>query len=111
MEAKAWRGGTYGIRVGKQNAAKYFSKHWRNIEVDINGQFHSFKLSGTFWTTCPEFRGAPIEDWLRHQGLLPWPRGRPPKVELVPLGGSRLHLLVRPKPTSADPPFGSGALC
>jgi hypothetical protein len=92
MEAKAWRGGTYGIRVGRENAERYFSKKWPNIEVDIDGQFHSFRLSGTFWATCPEFRGAVIRDWLTEQGLSPWPKGQPPEVELTPLGGNRFRL-------------------
>ena len=92
MEAKAWRGGTYGIRVGRRNAEGYFSKRWANIEVDINGQLHSFALSATFWKDCPEFRGAVIKDWLSEQGLSPWPKGHPPKVELTPLGGNRFRL-------------------
>lgn len=97
MEAKAWRGGTCGIRVGRQNAEKYFRRTWRNIEVDINGRFHSFKLSGTFWTTCPEVRGTVIEDWFKEQGLSPWPKGQPPNVELTPLGGNRFRLSVSKK--------------
>jgi hypothetical protein len=92
MEAKARRGGTYGIRVGKENAERYFSKKWANIEVDIDGQFHSFGLSETFWKDCPEFRGAVIKHWLSKRALSPWPKGQPPKVELTPLGGNRFRL-------------------
>ncbi len=97
MEAKAWRGGTFGIRVGRKNAEKYFDKKWRNIEVEVNGQFHSFDLPGTFWTTCPEFRGGVIKDWLAEHGLLRWPKGHPPKVELTLLDGNRFRLSLSVK--------------
>ena len=97
MDAKAWRGGACGIRVGRRNAQKYFSKKWPNVQVEMNGQLHSFKLSETFWTTCPEFRGIVIEDWFKGQGLAPWPKGQPPKVELTPLGGNRFRVSVSKK--------------
>lgn len=92
MIAKAWRGGTYGIRVRRPNARKHFDRSWSHIDVEIDDKFHRFPLSGTFWTTCPEFRGAVIPGWLRRNGLIPWPRGCPPQVELTPLGGNRFRL-------------------
>ena len=71
MKVKAWKAATYGIRVGKINARKYFDRRWDHIEVEIDGKFYTFKLSSTFWTTCPEFRGSPIPNWLHSQGLIP----------------------------------------
>ncbi len=93
MIVKAWKGGTYGISVGKPNARKYFSKDWDHIKVEIDGKFYRFKLSSTFWTTCPEFRGRPIPSWLRSQGLIPWPKGNPPEFELIPLENNRFRLI------------------
>lgn len=84
MRATAWKGGTYGVRVGRANADKYFSKRIRTIEVQIGGVFYPFDLSDTFWTTCPEFRGAIIGDWLTRNGLAPWPRGKPPVLTVMP---------------------------
>ena len=92
MKASAWKGGSYGIRVGRQNANHYFPKHWKDIEVEIGRQRHTFLLSPTFWTTCPEFRGAIIGNWLHSNGLIPWSRGNPPQVTLVPLSGRRFRL-------------------
>lgn len=92
MLVRAWKGATYGIRVGKLNAERYFKRNWTNIEVEINGRFYLFNLSSTFWTTCPEFRGGPIPNWLRSQGLIPWPKGNPPKFELIPLKDNKFRL-------------------
>lgn len=92
MKATAWKGGSYGIRVGQSNAKSYFPKQWSNIDVSIAGQVHSFPLSPTFWTTCPEFRGASIEQWLRSHKLIPWPHRKPPQVTLTHLGPKRFRL-------------------
>jgi hypothetical protein len=92
MRVSAWKGATYGIRVGKQNAKKYFQRNWKSIEVEIDGEVHEFSLSDTFWGTCPELRGVVIERWLRKNGLLPWTKGKPPHFTLAPLAGKRFKL-------------------
>ena len=96
MLAKAWSGASYGIRVGRTNANKYFSKDWTEIEVEIGGHFERFRLSKAFWGKCPEFRGVTVGDWLLGQGLLPWPKGSPPGVQLIPLEGNRFRLRTLP---------------
>ena len=98
MQASAWNdgGNTYGIRVGLPNRDRYFDPEWSEIEVELDGRFHTFKLTPSFWRRCPEFRdsGEPIiREWLRRHRSLDWPRGRPPKMELVPLGNGRFRLL------------------
>ena len=94
MRATGWKGGTYGVRVGQQNAAKFFRKNWSGIIVEIGGRPHYYALRSTFWTTCPEFRGAEIGDWLEANGLAPWRSGEPPDLELTPLGENRFKLSV-----------------
>src|SRR2546422_1595459 len=98
MQASAWHdgGSTYGIRVGTPNRQKFFDPSWTEIEVEIDGQSHRFALTASFWNHCPEFRdrGTPIiRDWLHCHKSLTWPRGNPPKVELIPLGNQRFRLL------------------
>jgi hypothetical protein len=99
MNATVWRGGngsTYGIRVGNANRDKYSDRRWTRIEVEIGGRFHIFSLTPGFWNKCPEFRdsGAPIiRGWLHQHGLLKWPKGNPPQLELLPLGGARFRLV------------------
>ena len=93
MRVTAWKGGTYGIRVGNDNARRHFPKHWDAINVEIDGTSHEFTLSKrTFWTTCPEFRGVVIKEWLERKGLLPWMPGQPPEFELEHLGGNSFRL-------------------
>jgi len=93
MVVTGWKGGSYGIRVGRRNVRKHFPPDWEIIEVVIDGQPHIFSLTPTFWTTCPEFRGAVIEKWLKKKGLAPWPPGKPPDLRLLTLGGNRFRLI------------------
>ena len=69
---------------------------WTEIEVEIDGRSHRFALTAGFWNKCPEFRdrGAPvIRDWQRRHRTLDWPKGHPPRFELVPMGGNRFRLV------------------
>lgn len=98
MEASVWSGGngTYGIRVGVQNRALYFHPSHPQIQVEMDGEFKTFRLTAGFWRKCPEFRdsgSATIREWLLRHRCLDWPTGHPPKVELIPLGGSRFRLV------------------
>jgi hypothetical protein len=97
MRVKGWKngGGTYGIRVGSPNIRKYFDESWAEIEVEIEGKLHRFALTDGFRRHCPEFRdrGAPvIREWLRRYRTLDWPKGSPPSMLLIPLGGNRFRL-------------------
>lgn len=98
MRAKVWRSaGTFGVRVGAANRDAYFGRGWEEIEVEMEGVVHRFTLTPGFWHKCPEFRdsgGPVIRDWLTRRGLATWPRGRPPGLELEPLGGNRFRLGV-----------------
>ena len=92
MKVTTWKGGTYGIRVGSQNAQNFFNKSWEKIEVKVDGKFYSFSLTPTFWTTCPEFRGGPLPLWMLKNKINDWPKGKPYTLELVPLGENRFEL-------------------
>lgn len=85
MRAKAWKGATFGIRVGKANAKRFFDPEKRIVEIEMDGRLFRFRLSDTFWTTCPEVRGVAISQWLRKHGLDRWPVRRPPEFELTPI--------------------------
>lgn len=97
MRASAWKNGgnTYGISVGKPNREAYFEQHWQSIEVVIDDGSHTFKLTPSFWNDCPHFgdSGASIiRDWLQTNYSLPWPKGKPPQMQLLPLGEGRFEL-------------------
>lgn len=94
MTAKGWPNkGTFGIRVSKADARNYFEKTWDSVQIEIDGKFHRYPLRSTFWETCPEFRGGPLKDWLLRRQFAPWPKGKPPILELVPLGENRFRVL------------------
>ena len=92
MLVTVWKNGTYGIRVGKKNARQYFRRNTKSIEVKLDKRFHVFRLTRTFWTTCPEFRGMVIGRWLKSRGLARWLKGHPPKLELISMGKHRFKL-------------------
>lgn len=98
MRVSAWKGGRsdmYGIRVGAPNRDRYFHRGWSEIEVEIDGRVHRFKITPGFWNKCPEFRdrGTPtIRNWLVANGLVPWKKGSPPKFTLEPVAGKRFRL-------------------
>lgn len=100
MRVSAWKsgkfgsrkGGTWGVRIGRKDAKRYFDKRWKTVILDLDGFLHSVRVSGTFWTTCPELRNAAIGNWLTRHGLTPWPRRKPPKLELLPLASNRFKL-------------------
>jgi hypothetical protein len=106
MRATAWKNGStlnpvYGIRVGIANREQHFPKpdndtHEITIVVVIDDRPHTFALTRGFWNKCPEFRdrGSPVlRQWLERQHLIDWPKGQPPEIQLVPLGGLRFRLL------------------
>jgi len=94
MDVTGWKAPTLGVRVGASNRAKYFSKDWEFVEVELDGVFHSITVSPGFWRKCPELRGSAIQTWLVKHGHAPWPKGKPPKLELIRLGGNRFRLLA-----------------
>jgi hypothetical protein len=94
MEVSAWHDGdsTFGIRVGKQNRDRYFKKSWTSIQVSMDGQIYSFALTNGFWHKCPEFRDKVIKKWLQQHYLIPWEKGHPPKMHLIPLSDNAIPL-------------------
>ena len=58
----------WGIRVRSKNR-RYFDRSRPTVTVELDGKDHEFNLSDTFWTTCPEFRGKAIREWLQHHKI------------------------------------------
>lgn len=97
MQGSAWRSGnqpgsSYGISVGTINRDKFFNRTWDYIDVEMDGALQRLSLTPGFWRHCPEFRDPRIRDWLRRHRTLDWPKGQPPRVELMPLGGRGFRL-------------------
>jgi hypothetical protein len=94
MKVSAWKGEVLGVRVGKLNREKHFSRDWTDIQIELDGKVGSVTLSSGFWRECPEVRSKAIEEWLFKHGLAPWPKGKPPELELTPLGGPLFRLTI-----------------
>ena len=111
MEAKGWKGGTsgktLGVRVGTKNAARHFSKGWDRVHIETDGVVGSYPLGDGFWKSCPEFRGGGIQKWLLQTGLAPWPKGSPPKLELISCGGPFFRLTAGKPAEKREAPTGS----
>jgi hypothetical protein len=95
MRVSVWNNGgnVYGIDIGDPNRDRYFDRSWVEIEVEMDDEVNRFELSESFWEDCSEIRSPVIREWLRRYGLLTWPKGDRPKMELVPLEGNRFRLV------------------
>ena len=100
MLVSGWKSGKFvtrravalGIRIGSENVERFFDKNWDVVLIETEGGTIPVKITGTFWTSCPELRSPAIGIWMRKKGLVPWPKGRPPEMRLIPLGRNRFRL-------------------
>ena len=97
MLATAWNDGrtTYGVRVRRADRDRYFREVWTEIQVELDGHVHRFRLTPSFWRRCSEFRdsGSPlIRRWLARHHSTEWESGSPPRFVLTPLGENRFRL-------------------
>jgi hypothetical protein len=98
MIVTAWKVGaseeevsTYGLRIGIPNRDKFFQREWASISLTFHGASNLIQVEMTsgFWRRCPELRSPAIKAWLKQQGLLTWPRGRPPMFRMEQIEGNR----------------------
>jgi hypothetical protein len=85
-------GGVFGLRVGRQNAKQFFDKKWRFVELDFDNRRVQINVTRGFWAGCPELRDPFVKVFLERNKLVPWPKGRPPRIELTPRGGNRFSV-------------------
>lgn len=105
MMAKGWHNGSpsptgsgYGIAISKTDRDAHFTSGIESVTVLLEGgPAITVPLTDSFWRNCPELRGADIGRWLISMRLAPWPKGRPPRlqVEVVRTGVLRVRP-VRP---------------
>ena len=99
MRARGWNNSTprasgagYGVRIDAADRDRFFRPNWPSIFVQLPNEGAAVLLSPSFWATCSELRSSAIGRWLLREGLAPWPTGKPPVLELIPLGGIRFRL-------------------
>lgn len=86
-------GGGYAIRIRPEDRDNYFRKRWSSVAVELDtGEVVDARLSPSFWRKCRQLRGRELGKWMLDHGLAPWPKGKPPKFKLEPIGDRRFRL-------------------
>lgn len=81
-------GSGYGIRIKLKDRNKYFSPDWESVKIEFGtGEIFEANLSVTFWGKCPELRSHWIGKWMLNKGYMSWPKFKPRKMRLEPVGG------------------------
>lgn len=98
MIVTAWNNGKtgYGVKVTMRDRARFFKKKWRSITLVLEGSTVQAEVNvakPSFWSPrCGELISRDIGTWLRENGLVPWPRRKPPKLLLEPISSARFLL-------------------
>jgi len=86
-------GGGYGIRIRGKDRDDYFHKTWTSVAVQLdNGEVVNARLSRSFWGKTRALWGREFGKWMLERGLAPWPKGKPPRLKLEPVGDRRFRL-------------------
>ena len=94
-------GGGYGLKVSPADRDRHFRPEWTQVVLRISGEEVTVGLSPAFWRRCSELRAREIGRYLLDAGLAPWPKGRPPVLELVPQGEGLFTLRLPDRQTHA----------
>lgn len=103
MIVTAWKnsknqsqGAGYGLKVSQDDRDRYFQQEWKSVILELEGIAQQAKVNiakASFWDgTCRELISSEIRRWLLQNKLAPWPKSRPLKLLLKPLGGNRFRL-------------------
>ena len=86
-------GAGYGIRIAREDRDKCFRKAWTSVTIELdNGDLVDVRLSDSFWSGCTELRRAKLGKWMLDHELAPWPKGKPPRLKLEPIGNRKFRL-------------------
>ncbi len=91
----AWVNGTpsasgsgYGLKVPITDRDRYFDRSWDKVTIELPTESGSIEAEtnvkkASFWNnTCHELISKDIGQWLLICRLAPWPKGKPPKLEV-----------------------------
>lgn len=103
MRVKAWNNGShhqngngYGIKIDPPDRDLYFIRGWRTISLELDGESIGVEVNidkDSFWNkTCHELISVEIGKWLIKNHYAPWPKGKPPLLQLQQLEGRRFKL-------------------
>jgi len=103
MNVTAWNNGQhhasgagYGLKLSIKDRDRYFKREWGTVFVELDGSRKVVEANvdkDSFWGgSCRELISKEFGIWLRGEGLAPWESGKPPKLQLTPVGERRFQL-------------------
>jgi len=102
--ATAWNNGRrhqsgagFGLKISLEDRAKYFPRSLKQVRLLLpNGATADVNIDkSSFWNdTCRELISAEIGHWLLEAKLAPWPKRKPPKIELLRRGNDTFEVRV-----------------
>lgn len=106
MIGTAWNNGKhhesdagYGLKVSVKDHNRFFQRHWDVILLELERRDTPIEVNvnkKSFWGPMyHELISREIGQWLRENGYSPWPKGRPPKFVMEPLGDNRFVVRMR----------------
>ncbi len=105
MQWSAWNNGQprpsgagYGLKVPIADRDAHFSRSQRTIILELprGAEFVGVPINvgkDSFGTECRELISKEIGLWLMDQGLAPWPKGQPPKIDVEQVGVGRFRVM------------------
>lgn len=104
IPVKAWKNGkfdnpqtSYGLDIIDPDDVDYFQREWGTVAIELpDGTEACANIDKcSFFGKCPHLIDKTVKEWLRANGYIPWPSGKPHKFELELVtpnrGRFRLH--------------------
>jgi len=103
MKVTAWNNGGhlesgagYGLKISIADRDRHFKPGWRTVILEMEGYPKTVEVNirkKSFWEgICREMISKDIGCWLLKNELVPWQKGRPPKLHLIPKSGNKFFL-------------------
>ena len=91
MIVTAWNNGRhhatgagYGLKINAADRDQYFRREWQSVILILEGEDGTIEINvdkPSFWNaSCRELISAEVGRWLLKNGLAPWPKSRPPRL-------------------------------
>jgi hypothetical protein len=77
-----------GLKMSTTDRDAYLKREWGSVDLYLDGQSRPVKMNvdkNSLWNdTRRELISQEIGSWLIGNGMAPWPKGKPPKLKLLP---------------------------
>jgi len=101
---------SYGLRVTSADRASHFEREWNAVVVELPTYGGMLEVEAnvakkSFWdSSCGELISRHIRDWFVLLGLVPWPRGFPPKFTAIQVSKARFRVRLPTDSAAATSP-------